>query len=152
MPFAEDVFDVAISNHVIEHVGGHNAQQAHVAEIVRVLRPGGQAYLVFPNCWQMVEPYYGLAFLSWLPRQWRTPYLRRAGRGEMYGCDWLSLGEVEPVLAGNACVEAIWVMVEVEGGLLLAAAVCSRLPAPLLASFKAVCRTYIYLLQVPGGS
>ncbi|HEY0504967.1 MAG TPA: methyltransferase domain-containing protein [Lysobacter sp.] len=86
LPFDAASFDVVISNHVVEHVGAAEAQRCHVAELHRVLRPDGVAYLAVPNRWMLVEPHYRLAFLSWLPDAWRTPYLRWSGLGAEYDC------------------------------------------------------------------
>ena len=46
MPFAEGVFDIVISNHVIEHVRNQNR---HLLEINRVLSNEGICYLGTPN-------------------------------------------------------------------------------------------------------
>ena len=95
LPFADDRFDVVISNHVIEHVGGPELQQEHLAELRRVLAPSGVGYLAVPSRWQLVEPHYRIAFLSWLPERWRTPYLRLRGRGREYDCRPLSVAQLE---------------------------------------------------------
>ena len=46
LPFEAGSFDIVISHHVIEHVAD---QGMHLAEIRRVLKPGGLAYLATPN-------------------------------------------------------------------------------------------------------
>jgi len=46
LPYADSSFDLVLSHHVIEHV---DDQQRHLAEIRRVLRPGGWGYLATPN-------------------------------------------------------------------------------------------------------
>ena len=46
LPFADHSFDVVLSHHVIEHV---DDQRLHLAEMARVLRRGGFAYLATPN-------------------------------------------------------------------------------------------------------
>lgn len=99
LPFPDAHFDVVISNHVIEHVGDSGAQRRHLAELRRVLKPDGLVYLAVPNRWQVVEPHYRLAFLSWLPERWRTPYLRLRHRGEHYDCRPLSVSQLETLLA-----------------------------------------------------
>ncbi|MDR1648103.1 MAG: class I SAM-dependent methyltransferase [Zoogloeaceae bacterium] len=76
LPFPDETFDVVISNHVIEHVGTISEQAHHLSELSRVLRKNGVIYLAVPNRWMLVEPHYRIAFLSWLPSSWRTPYLR----------------------------------------------------------------------------
>jgi SAM-dependent methyltransferase len=46
LPFPENSFDLLLSHEVLEHV--HDDRQA-VAEIVRVLKPGGRAVIFVPN-------------------------------------------------------------------------------------------------------
>ena len=64
----------------------------------RVLGPAGVGYLAVPNRWQIVEPHYRLAFLSWLPQAWRTPYLRLRHRGSHYDCRPLTVPQLEALL------------------------------------------------------
>jgi SAM-dependent methyltransferase len=52
LPYPTARFDVAFSNEVIEHVRDDHAA---VAEMVRVLRPGGRAIIFCPNRWYPVE-------------------------------------------------------------------------------------------------
>lgn len=52
LPFANDVFDLVLSNEVIEHVGDDSL---YAAEMVRVTRPGGQILIFCPNRWYPVE-------------------------------------------------------------------------------------------------
>lgn len=86
LPFVDESFDLVITNHVIEHVGKDEAKHAHLREVRRVLKDSGQVYLAVPNRWQLVEPHYRLACLSWLPERWRSPYLRFRKRGTEYDC------------------------------------------------------------------
>lgn len=101
LPFDAAAFDVVISNHVIEHVGDAQEQQQHLAELYRVLKPDGVGYVAVPNRWMLVEPHYRLAFLSWLPEAWRSPYLRWSGRGKYYDCRPLTHAQSRRLL-GNA--------------------------------------------------
>lgn len=98
LPFPDGSFDVVISNHVIEHVGERSAQFRHLREISRVLRDDGLAYLAVPNRWMVVEPHYGLPFLSWLPKQLRSRYLSLSGRGRQYDCEPLQWNELHALL------------------------------------------------------
>jgi len=93
LPFADASFDVVMSNHVIEHVGGDAEQLGHLREIRRVLRPGGVLYLAVPNRWSLVEPHYRLPLLSWLPAGLAKAYLQATGRGRWYDCK--PLGPIE---------------------------------------------------------
>jgi SAM-dependent methyltransferase len=78
LPFEDDSVDV---NHIYEHVVD---PEAVVADIHRVLRPGGLLYLGVGHRWQVLEPHHRLPFLSWLPRRAADRYLRLAGRGDHY--------------------------------------------------------------------
>jgi SAM-dependent methyltransferase len=89
LPFADESFDLVISNHVIEHVGNSDDQHRHLCEIARVLKPDGILYLACPNKWSLVEPHYNLGFLSWLPRNLANKWVRLRKRGTQY--EWLPL-------------------------------------------------------------
>jgi hypothetical protein len=67
-------------------------------ELLRVLKSEGIGYLAVPNRWQVKEPHYRLAFLSWLPPRWRTPYLRYRKRGIEYDCRPPTVSELECLL------------------------------------------------------
>ena len=98
LPFLDNSFNVVITNHVIEHVGNRQQQIKHLKEISRVLSPEGSCYLAVPNRWMLTEPHYNLKFLSWLPRNLRTPYLEWRGKGTFYDCEPLTIKEIEPML------------------------------------------------------
>jgi SAM-dependent methyltransferase len=126
LPFGDNSFDVAVSNHVIEHVGHRPDQSVHLAEMLRVLRPDGIAYLATPNRWTVVEPHFRLPFLSWLPVGLRDNYVRLAGRGPAYDCELLSRSELHALLrqAGwthrDETAAAMKATAELEGPRLLA--------------------------------
>jgi SAM-dependent methyltransferase len=52
LPYPTDSFDLILSNEVIEHV---QDDRAALAEMARVLRPGGRAVIFCPNRWYPVE-------------------------------------------------------------------------------------------------
>src|SRR3546814_20425455 len=68
----------------------------------------------------LVEPHYRLAFLSWWPHAWRSPYLRLMRKGKFYDCEPLQLGQLETMLdeAGfryrTICIEAWRATFEIE--------------------------------------
>lgn len=86
LPFADGSFDLVLSNEVIEHV---QDDRAAVAEMVRVLRPGGRAIIFCPNRWYPVEQHgiywrgrykFGnIPLVNYLPRRFRdrlAPHVR----------------------------------------------------------------------------
>ena len=93
LPFPERSFDITISNLVIEHVGERDQQLNHLSEIRRVLDDSGCGYIAMPNRWAPVEPHFGVPFLTWVPRRFRTPYLRATKKAKIYDCLPLSYRE-----------------------------------------------------------
>lgn len=153
LPFEDGQFDVVISNHVLEHVGAVDHQLGHLREIARVLKPAGVAYLASPNRWQVVEPHYHLAFLSWLPRRLRSPYLAWSGKGNQYDCEPLSRAQIERMLRAsgleyrNVCVPALRCMLDGQRTRSPAARMAGWLPDAVLEYFRSVCPTHVYLLR-----
>ena len=143
-------FDVVLTNHVIEHVGDEQAQRAHLAELYRVLRPDGVGYLAVPNRWMLVEPHYRLAFLSWWPHAWRTPYLRVMRKGEVYDCEPLQMRQLEHMLDDarfsyrNLCVDALRLTFEIERPDSMGARFLRKTSGRLLKPLHRIIPTLIY--------
>jgi SAM-dependent methyltransferase len=102
LPFADGSFDLLIVNHVYEHVGEQNV---FFAEVRRVLAPSGLAYLAAAGRWQVIEPHYGLPFLSWLPPALANAYLKASGRREAYDVHLLSFPRLFRLLKSFARTE-----------------------------------------------
>lgn len=64
LPFADDAFDIVLSNAVIEHVGDAEAQRAFVREALRV---GRHVFITTPNRWFPIEVHTKLPLVHWLP-------------------------------------------------------------------------------------
>lgn len=101
LPFADDSFDVVLTNHVIEHVGGAAAQHRHLAEVHRVMKPDGIGYIAVPNRWMLVEPHYRLPLLSWLPQPLADAYVRFTRKGSYYDCRPLTTHRIESMLCAT---------------------------------------------------
>ena len=100
LPYRSDYFDTIISNEVIEHVAD---DRAAMAEMVRVLKPGGRIVLFCPNRWYPVEQHghywkgeyhFGnTPLINYLPDRWRNrlaPHVRTyTARGVRRLCDGL---------------------------------------------------------------
>jgi len=81
IPFPAGVFDVVICAHIYEHVPDPHRL---MAEIHRVLRPGGICFFSATNRWVIIEPHYRIPFLSWLPRSLAHRVVRLTGKGQEY--------------------------------------------------------------------
>lgn len=64
MRYADQSFDIAYSNSVIEHVGGYPEQRRMAAEIRRV---GRHVFVQTPNRWFFIEPHFLTIFVHYLP-------------------------------------------------------------------------------------
>ena len=79
--FPDASMDVIVFNHIYEHVVD---PEAVVADIHRVLAPGGVLYLGIGHKHQLVEPHHKLPLLSWRPQRAADRYQRRTRRGAPY--------------------------------------------------------------------
>lgn len=156
LPFPDNSFDVVISNHVIEHVGNEQAQRHHLSELRRVLKPDGVGYFAVPNRWMLVEPHYKLAFLSWLPHQLRSPYLKLFRNIGYYDCEPLTLGQTEKLLkeAGfsyeNKCLDALRLTLHLEHSpSSLYRRIFDLMPDNLIRIMNPIIPTLIYRFSVP---
>lgn len=153
LPFEDASFDVVITNHVIEHVGDAAAQQRHLTEIHRVLKPEGVGYLAVPNRWMLTEPHYRLKFLSWWPHGWRTPYLKLMRKGTFYDCEPLQMKQFERMLVAasfryrNLCIQAWRATYEIERPNSFGAHVLRRTPDALLEPLRRIIPTLIYRIS-----
>jgi SAM-dependent methyltransferase len=98
IPFPDASFDIVYSSNVLEHV---NEPPKVVAEIVRVLKPGGYAQIVVPNYGSWWEGHYGIVWLPHLPATLGKAYVRLLGRDPQF-IDTLQLvtrGKLERWLA-----------------------------------------------------
>jgi SAM-dependent methyltransferase len=86
LPFPDNSFDLLLNHEVLEHV---NDDRMAIAEMVRVLKPGGRLVLFCPNRGYPFEThgvywrgkyYFGnKLFVNYLPRMWRNklaPHVR----------------------------------------------------------------------------
>ena len=79
LPLADASFDLVIAWDVVEHV--QNPEQL-LAELARVLRPGGRVLLTVINRFALRDPHYHLPLLNWLPRQLAEAIIERRGRSK----------------------------------------------------------------------
>ena len=77
LPFADATFDLLYCYSTLEHV---RDGARSIAEMVRVLRPGGVLYLHTPNRWAAYETHYKLFYPPGLPRWAGALYVAARGR------------------------------------------------------------------------
>jgi SAM-dependent methyltransferase len=153
LPFDDDAFDVVVSNHTIEHVGGPDAQLVHLCEIARVLRSDGVCYLASPSRWALVEPHFKVPMLSWLPPSARTKALRFSRRGQVYDISPRTRPELLELVAGagleadDVTIDALRVTAGVENSALARAA--STAPESALTLARGALPTMVMLLSHP---
>jgi len=86
LPFPNNSFDLILSHEVLEHV---RDDRTAVAEMIRVLKPGGRAVIFCPNrgylfethgiYWRGKYKFGNIPLVNWLPRKWRNqiaPHVR----------------------------------------------------------------------------
>jgi SAM-dependent methyltransferase len=67
LPFADDHFDLVISEQVLEHVMD---QVGRLRELHRVMRPGGCALHFFPGRYSLLEPHVHVPFGGFFAHRW----------------------------------------------------------------------------------
>lgn len=97
LPFSDACMEVVICAHVYEHV--ENASRL-VAEIHRVLKPGGYCFFAAANRLAVIEPHYHLPFLSMLPPFLADAMMKFTGKGSVYREKHLTSGSLRRLLAG----------------------------------------------------
>jgi ubiquinone/menaquinone biosynthesis C-methylase UbiE len=79
LPFHDAQFDAIVCWDVIEHV---RDPQLVLAEMARVLRPGGTILITVINRRAWVDPHYHIRGLNWLPRPLAERMIARRGRSK----------------------------------------------------------------------
>lgn len=142
--------DLIICNQVYEHV----PDPRHlIAEIHRILKPGGYCYFAGPNLLFPVEPHVFWPFVHWLPRRFAVWLMRRCGSQailDAYSADYWTLrrwlGEFE---TSNA-VPYVLRHPRQFGRQGLLWRVLSWTPAPLLHALTPLSPGFVFVLRKPG--
>jgi SAM-dependent methyltransferase len=91
LDFPSESFDVVVCNQVYYWLEN---PRALMDEIFRVLVPGGVCFFASVNKYKLWEAQYRLPLLSMLPGRLADLYVRAAGKGERFGCRYLSFWEL----------------------------------------------------------
>lgn len=145
IPADDGSYDVVVLNHIYEHVVDADAV---VAEIRRVLRPDGVAYLGLGNKYMLMEPHYRLPLLSWLPQRLADAYVRRTGKADVYYEQHRSRSGLRRMLRGFHVYDYTLPVVrhpEVFGSGDQVPGAVARLPLPVLQALSGIVPTYVWL-------
>ncbi len=82
LPYPSGAFDCVVSMDVLEHVA--DAEKV-LAEIWRVLKPGGVVLTTVPNRRAFRDPHYHLPIINWLPAPLAEVAINLAGRSKRGG-------------------------------------------------------------------
>lgn len=102
LPFGSDTIDLVICAQVYEHAAD---AAGLIAEVRRVLRPGGMCFFSGPNSVWPIEPHYRLPFVHWLPRGLAARYLQLARRGDSFDVRPYSYWRLRRLWSGFGCTD-----------------------------------------------
>ncbi|HOX23719.1 MAG TPA: class I SAM-dependent methyltransferase, partial [Elusimicrobiales bacterium] len=102
VPFEDQSFDVINCSHVYEHVPD---SARLLAEIRRLLKPGGVCFFSAGNRLILMEGHYKLPFLSVIPKFSAHWYLRLLGKGDFYYENHLTLWGLRKLVSGLEIVD-----------------------------------------------
>lgn len=148
LPFPDASFDVVVSNHVVEHIAD---QKTHLHELMRVLRPGGVAYLATPNKLWLRDPHYRLPFISWLPRGLSQRYLTMFKPEKTWDIFPMSHFGIRKQTQGHELHNALPELARKHAAQTdvwkTAAMLLGKMPQPLLQPTKYLSPTLIYIVK-----
>jgi ubiquinone/menaquinone biosynthesis C-methylase UbiE len=81
LPFADNTFDAVFSFNVLEHV---NDPARMLSEAVRVLAPGGTAFILAPNYGSFWEGHYSIPWIPHMPRPMARLFVKIFRRSPKY--------------------------------------------------------------------
>jgi ubiquinone/menaquinone biosynthesis C-methylase UbiE len=80
MPLESRTYDLAVLNNSLCYVVEPEARTHSLAEVLRVLRPGGRMIVRNPNRWSMKDQFTGLPVVHMLPARTASRVAERLGR------------------------------------------------------------------------
>ena len=151
LPFAENLFDVIVCNHVYEHVpDSHELMN----EIFRVLKPGGLCYFGAGNKFSLMEGHYHLPFLSWLPKPIAHKYLQFFRGGTVYYENHLSYFGLKQLVKKFIIVDYTLKIVKNPKqfgaeDMIRQNSILTKLPNAVIKTALLLIPTYIFILRKP---
>lgn len=97
IPFEDNTFDVVYSYYAFEHV---EDPQKVLSESLRVLKPGGILYFVFPNYGSFWEGHYGTLWFPFLSKSTGKWYVEKILKRDAFMIDELQLIKKRTLICG----------------------------------------------------
>jgi 2-polyprenyl-3-methyl-5-hydroxy-6-metoxy-1,4-benzoquinol methylase len=149
--FPANHFDIVICAQVYEHVPDATKL---MAQILRVLKPGGICYFAAGNRLNIMEAHYQLPFLSMLPRPLGHFYVRIARKGQFYYEKHFSYWTLKKLVGDFELIDYTKKIIENPQKfnihyMLQHDSLKSRLAKLIVNNAYWLCPTYIWLLKKP---
>jgi ubiquinone/menaquinone biosynthesis C-methylase UbiE len=149
LKFSDNSFDVVTCTHIYEHVPDANQL---MAEIYRILKPGGFCYFAAGNRIKFMEAHYQLPLLSIIPKWLANYYIRWAGKANYYYENHLSLWELKKLVEKFEIIDYTYNIVQqpekfFASEMLDSHSIKQEISLLILKFFYWACPTYIWILK-----
>lgn len=104
LSFAANSVDIVVCNQVYEHVP---SPEVLIAQIFRMLKPGGVCYFAGPNLLYPIEPHVHWPFIHWIPRRWALAVLDRFAPDKVLDAYSVSYWRLRRWLGAFTIVDAV---------------------------------------------
>lgn len=151
LEYENESFDCVTCTHIYEHVPDAGRL---MAEVYRVLRPGGCCYFAAGNRFTLIEPHYRLPLLSAVPKIVGNIYVRSAGRADHYYENLLSLWGLKKLVQDFEMLDYTPRIIADPAryhatNLIRPGSIKHRMGLPILRIAYWLCPTYIWILSRP---
>lgn len=149
---ADNSVDVVICNQVYEHVP---SPETLIAQIFRILKPGGICYFAGPNLLYPIEPHVHWPFIHWIPRRPALAIIRSLAPHKILDAYSTTYWQLKRWLADFTIVDAVPQLIKHRAESPQAGNIWRIFritPLPLLRALGFLSPGFVFLLTKPGNS